>query len=140
MNTNQAFARLVWKYDHKKVEWSFPSSANAAAFGYSASGCWTVSVTNREREPLAVMAFTNEMDAIASARELIALPFESDQRGRYDAYLGIDPAFTKDRTAKICMSCNDRDAAEQAALAKGCGLTHGLCKACGDCAMAELEE
>jgi hypothetical protein len=55
----------------KCVDWSYPSSANAAKFGFP-EGCYTVSFTKRTQsgeclETIAIAAFLTEGEANAAA-------------------------------------------------------------------------
>lgn len=40
--------RFVRNYTHKEVNWSYPTSPNAVKFGFSKSGCFTLSVIDRK--------------------------------------------------------------------------------------------
>jgi hypothetical protein len=49
----------------KMVAWSYPTSENAAKFGASKTGCWTVDISEANKPPIAIKGFID----LESARE-----------------------------------------------------------------------
>ncbi len=59
-------------HDRKSVDWAYPSSTNAAQFGFPRVGCWILNVEDSTGAnlPRALCAFTLREQALATARAL----------------------------------------------------------------------
>lgn len=74
---------------HKSIAWAYPTSPNAARFGFGRTGCWVVDLQPADcsRPPEAVSAHACESDAIDTA---LSMPNEWTR-----LYLQFHPEISK---------------------------------------------
>lgn len=54
----------------KAVQWSYPTSPNAKAFGFYKTGCWCVELYESDKLPIAIAGFAKITQAKAFAEKM----------------------------------------------------------------------